>query len=188
MDLRRQRPVSLIWYGDKSQFGSIRADRDAVRAAPAETHMAATLRRQADLVDAAAPGPFLQSGGRADAATLHPSKRRAWTSHSLIALVEFRILDGCVAPVGCSHESGTIDWDQPQLVAACAITGLTGDPRFKRAVDDYVTSFLAHGIDENGLFEWGNHRYYNAYTDKVVRFGGGPHEIRPLTPAWGFAP
>jgi len=90
-----------------------------------------------------------------------------------------RVYREIASPMG-----STIYWDQPELVAACAMTGLTGDPGFKKAVDDYVKSFLERGIDENGLFEWGNHRYYDAYTDKVVRFGGGPHEIRPLTPAW----
>jgi len=27
-------------------------------------------------------------------------------------------------------------------------------------------------------------RYYDAFIDKFVRFGGGYHEIRPHTPAW----
>ena len=83
-----------------------------------------------------------------------------------------------------SPKGSSLYWDQPQLVAAYAMTGLTGDPRFKQAVDAYVKSFLERGIDENGLFQWGNHRYYDAYTDKFVGFAGGPHEIRPLTPAW----
>lgn len=84
------------------------------------------------------------------------------------------------APRGSS-----IYWDQPQLVAAYAMTVLTGNQRFKRAADDYVKSFLEHsGIDENGLFEWGEHRYYDAFTDSVVHFEGGPHEMRPMTPAW----
>jgi hypothetical protein len=78
----------------------------------------------------------------------------------------------------------TIYWDQPEFVAAYALTGITGNMKFKKAVDDYIKSFLERGIDENGLWEWGNHRYYDAFTDKFVRFGGGPHEIRPMTPAW----
>ena len=83
-----------------------------------------------------------------------------------------------------SPKGSSLYWDQPQLVAAYAMTGLTGDPRFKDAVDAYVKSFLERGIDEHGLFQWGNHRYYDAYTDKFVGFSGSPHEIRPLTPAW----
>jgi hypothetical protein len=90
-----------------------------------------------------------------------------------------RVYRGIAAPNGSS-----IYWHQPELVAAYAMSGLTGDPLFKQAVDDYVKSFLERGIDENGLFEWGNHRYYDALTDRIVRLGGGPHEIRPLTPAW----
>ena len=34
------------------------------------------------------------------------------------------------------------------------------------------------------MFDWGNHRYYDAMTDKVVRFANGYHELRPITPAW----
>jgi hypothetical protein len=70
------------------------------------------------------------------------------------------------------------------MVAAHAISRIASEPRLTKAADDYVRSFLDRCIDENGLFEWGNHRFYGAYTDKVVRFQGGPHEMRPVIPAW----
>src|SRR5512137_98681 len=41
-----------------------------------------------------------------------------------------------------SPKGSSIYWDQPELVAAYAMSGLTGKPLFKRAVDDYVKSFL----------------------------------------------
>lgn len=90
-----------------------------------------------------------------------------------------RVYRDIAAPRG-----STIYWDQPQMAAAHAMARIASSPRFARAADDYVRSFLEHGIDEHGLFEWGNHRYYDAFTDKVVRFQGGPHEMRPVIPAW----
>lgn len=96
------------------------------------------------------------------------------------AAIGQRVYREISAPKGSS-----IYWDQPEMVAACAITVITGEPLFRHAVDAYVRSFLERGIDDNGLFLWGNHRYYDAFTDKFVLFSqGGPHEIRPLTPAW----
>jgi hypothetical protein len=95
------------------------------------------------------------------------------------AAVGQRVYREIAAPRGSS-----IYWDQPEMVAAYSMSTITADPRFRNAVDAYVRDFLARGIDENGLWEWGNHRYYDAFTDKPVHFSGGPHEIRPLTPAW----
>ena len=36
----------------------------------------------------------------------------------------------------------------------------------------------------DGMFEWGNQAYYDAVVDDTVRFHGGYHELRPITPAW----
>jgi hypothetical protein len=96
-----------------------------------------------------------------------------------LAKIGQRVYREISAPKG-----STIYWDQPELVAAYAMTQLTGNPLFKKGVDDYIKSFLERGIDEHGLWQWGNHRYYDAFTDKFVGFGGAFHEIRPLTPAW----
>lgn len=95
------------------------------------------------------------------------------------ARVGQRVYREIAAPNG-----STLYWDQPQLVAAHALSRHTGEPRFAEAADDYVRAFLERCVDENGLFEWGNHRYYDAYTDMVVRFQGGPHEMRPISGAW----
>lgn len=90
-----------------------------------------------------------------------------------------RVYRDIASPFGSS-----IYWDQPQLVAAHAVTSLTGVPAYREAADRYVRAFLNAGIAANGLFEWGNHRYYDAYKDRVAHFAGGPHEIRPIPPAW----
>jgi hypothetical protein len=79
----------------------------------------------------------------------------------------------------------TLYWDQPLVVAAHLVSGLTGNPRPAQAADAYLDAFLENdGLDEHGQFQWGNHRYYDVYEDTVVRFHGGVHELRPITPAW----
>ncbi len=78
----------------------------------------------------------------------------------------------------------TLYWDQPSLVAADALTTLTGDNRYRAAGERYLRAFLAQCVNEIGLFQWGNHQYYDVFAGQVVSFHGGPHELRPLTPAW----
>jgi len=76
-------------------------------------------------------------------------------------------------------------WDQPALVAAYNFSRLEGDPRYQAAADRYVRDFLNRCVSpHNGLFLWGNHLYYDVFTDKIVSFSGGYHEIRPLPCAW----
>ena len=60
----------------------------------------------------------------------------------------------------------------------------TGKPLYAEAAQHYADAFLERCIDEAGSFAWGNHIYYDAFEDKIVRFTGGYHEIRPITPAW----
>ncbi len=85
------------------------------------------------------------------------------------------------SPNGC-----TIYWDQPELVAAYALSSAGGDARYAQASDAYVRAFLDRCVASDGLFEWGNHIFYDAYADKVMHFSGGPHEMRPIPPAWAI--
>ena len=102
----------------------------------------------------------------------------------------YRAID---APRGC-----TLYWDQPALVAAHALSGVTGDASYADAADAYVECFLDRCVAQSGLFLWGNHYFYDAFRDTPVRFGGNEatapcdprsergdlHEIRPIPPAW----
>ena len=83
------------------------------------------------------------------------------------------------APRGCS-----LYWDQPMLVAARRLSEITGKTQFAEAADRCITDFLADGIDEDGLFLWGNHRYYDAFEDQYIKFSGGYHELRPHAAQW----
>ena len=78
----------------------------------------------------------------------------------------------------------TLYWDTPMVVAACGLTDWTGSPSYAQATDRYVAAFLARCVAENGMFQWGNHQYYDVFDNKVVTFSGAHHELRPITPAW----
>ncbi len=78
----------------------------------------------------------------------------------------------------------TLYWDQPSLIAAYALSDATGNPAYAQAADAYVRAFLAECIAENGMFQWGNHVYYDVFERRVVHFANGHHELRPITPAW----
>lgn len=97
------------------------------------------------------------------------------------------------APKGVS-----LYWDQPAIVAAHALTKVTGQPRYAEAADAYVRDFLTHCVANNGFFLWGNHYYFDVYRGETVWFVGDEpprpsfmpeeygvlHETRPITPAW----
>jgi hypothetical protein len=104
-----------------------------------------------------------------------------------------RVYRSIDAPRGCS-----LYWDQPSIVAAHALSGITKDPRYASAANAYVRDFLDLSVARNGVFLWGNHYYYDAFRNSVVRFvsdeppvpcdpateTGDLHEMRPLSPAW----
>jgi hypothetical protein len=106
-----------------------------------------------------------------------------------------RVYRNIDAPKGC-----TLYWDQPALVAAHALSRLTGDDSYSNAADRYVCDFLDRCVAKNGMFLWGNHYYYDAFRDEVMRFHGDEtpvpakmasergelHEIRPIPPAWAL--
>lgn len=94
----------------------------------------------------------------------------------------------------------TLYWDQPHLVAAHALSHVTGDPAYASAADAYVQAFLERSIASCDLFLWGNHYYYDVATGETFWFNANTrpqpagahtvtaylHEIRPIPPAWGL--
>src|SRR5690606_31547028 len=88
---------------------------------------------------------------------------------------------------------------QPMLVAACALSDVTGDARYRDAAEAYVAAYLDRCVAQgDGMILWGNHYYYDAFRDVPVHFASGEdpapvvvattdgawHEARPLSPAW----
>lgn len=78
----------------------------------------------------------------------------------------------------------TLYWDQPSVVAAYRLGTVFGRREIAHRADAYIDSFLAHCRDDDGVFLWGNHQYYDVFEGKTVSFSGGHHELRPITPAW----
>ena len=101
------------------------------------------------------------------------------TGHAILDHTPPRVYRLIGAPGGT-----TLYWDQPMLVAAHELSRLTGRASFAIMADRYVTSFLQRCVNERGMFQWGNHQYYDATKDEVIHFTGGYHELRPITPAW----
>lgn len=91
-------------------------------------------------------------------------------------------------------------WDQPHLVAAHALSQVTGSPIYTNAADAYVQAFLERSIANCGLFLWGVHYYYDVTTGETCWIDTNTqpqpagahtvtaylHEIRPVPPAWGL--
>ncbi len=75
-------------------------------------------------------------------------------------------------------------WDQPMVVAAHRLSQVTGRSEYRQAADRYIREFLNASVAANGMFQWGNHCYYDVFEDKVAPFSGGYHELRPHVPAW----
>lgn len=76
-------------------------------------------------------------------------------------------------------------WEQPAVIVAYQLSRFTGDTRYAGLADAYLRDFLRLCVSpHNGLFLWGNHLYYDVFTDKIVGFSGSYFETRPLPVAW----
>ena len=75
------------------------------------------------------------------------------------------------------------------------LSELTGDARYRQAAHEYSQDFLEHTQNpETGLLGWGEHLYYNFYTDTVSvaedrmldqrAYFMMPHELIAWTPPW----
>ncbi|GAB3276974.1 hypothetical protein GCM10027347_50730 [Larkinella harenae] len=72
------------------------------------------------------------------------------------------------------------------------LTAVTGNQRYKTALNQYARDFLTYGQNPlTGLLGWGEHIYYNFYADTVME-GSDPlgkyksHEFLESTPPWAF--
>ncbi|MBN2375014.1 MAG: hypothetical protein JXD22_01335 [Sedimentisphaerales bacterium] len=72
--------------------------------------------------------------------------------------------------------------DQSMIKTMYHCTKLTGDTKYTEAADAYLDYTMKYCKKPNGLFYWGSHSYWNAYTEQ---FGGdGLHEILIKHPDW----
>ncbi len=78
---------------------------------------------------------------------------------------------------------GTNAWlDQPTIKTLYLSSEITGDSRYAEAADAYLSYFMNHCQKANGLFYWGSHSYWNAFTEQYD--GDGTHEILIKHPDW----
>jgi len=107
--------------------------------------------------------------------------------------IEKRVYRNIDAPGG-----STLYWDQPVVVAAHALSAVSGETSYALAADNYTRGFLSRCVAPNGLFLWGNHYFWDVARGQTVWFGGTEdpkpcnmaeetspyHETRPIPPAW----
>lgn len=80
--------------------------------------------------------------------------------------------------------------DVETLHAFRVLSTITGDPRYARAADDYVTAFLINAQSpDTGLLAWGEHLYYDVHRDAITvcceeKERDWTHEFLPKTPIW----
>ena len=71
------------------------------------------------------------------------------------------------------------------------LSSLTGDPKYAKSANDYISAFLHNTQSEHtGLLGWGEHMYYDFYKDEVTVGGMDDehpdftHELLPKKPIW----
>ena len=87
---------------------------------------------------------------------------------------------------GAGPTMNNLEFDFGLIRFLDALSEVTGEPRYSRAVDEYLEFYLRHLPAtepewNRGLWPWGDHRGYDVVTDEVV---GGPHEIKVHWPPW----
>jgi len=98
------------------------------------------------------------------------------------------------------HAPGGVNayWDQPHLVAAHALSAVTGEPRYAEAADRDISASLERSVSACGQIPWGNQYYDDAMRGGNVWFNSHTpprdiglhnltaylHELRPIPPAW----
>jgi len=79
------------------------------------------------------------------------------------------------------------DFTQHQnlLRILCALSNLTGEPKYKNAARAEIAYFFAHLQDKGGLLYWGGHRFVDLKTLKSTGFSPtdeGVHELKNVFP------
>jgi hypothetical protein len=89
--------------------------------------------------------------------------------------------DACVRTEGRPRHGrlspgGSNAWlDQPLIKAMYLCSQMTSDTTYSEAADAYMSYFMDNCKKANGIFYWGSHSYWNAFTESYN--GDGQHEI-----------
>lgn len=92
-----------------------------------------------------------------------------------------RAIRGSQRASGCSN----LFVDQPMVRAAQLQDLLAQEQRFTPAVKAYVRWYFANLMDEDtGLMQWGVHKSYDVFKERVKYSDGDQHEVQCLLPLW----
>ncbi len=77
--------------------------------------------------------------------------------------------------------------DLRTLQTMTMVSGISGDPSLGKFADRYVSWYLEHLVDDNGLIWWGWHRHYDLFSDQKSGHLGNYHEIHATQEIlWGY--
>jgi hypothetical protein len=70
--------------------------------------------------------------------------------------------------------------DQQTLKTLYAVSEVTGQARYARFADNYVSWYLTNLVDEKNFLWWGWHRHYDVFRDEKFGHLGNPHELHAI--------
>ncbi|MDO8682696.1 MAG: hypothetical protein Q7N50_04365 [Armatimonadota bacterium] len=78
-----------------------------------------------------------------------------------------------------------MDYENDNFRMLNKLTELTGDKTYADAADAYMTYFMEHCVSPTtGLFGWGEHIYYNVFSDDFNYRGHDGHEFEGYLTVW----
>lgn len=84
---------------------------------------------------------------------------------------------------GAGPATNNLQFDSGLIRLLDALSRVTGDSKYRRAVDDYLAYYFDNLPDpETGFFPWGDHRGYDVVADRTI---DAYHEFKNIYPPWG---
>jgi len=83
---------------------------------------------------------------------------------------------------GAGPTTSNLQFDSGLVRLLDALSQVTGDARYSKAVDDYLAYYFAELPDPaTGFFPWGDHRGYDVVNEQTLK---GYHEFKVIFPPW----
>lgn len=83
---------------------------------------------------------------------------------------------------GAGATSNNLLFDNGLIRLFDALTQITGEDKYRGAVDEYLSYYLEHLPEpKTGFFPWGDHRGYDVLEDKTI---DAHHEFKLMNPPW----
>ena len=83
---------------------------------------------------------------------------------------------------GAGPTMNNLQFDSGLIRLLDALSTVTGDQKYTKAVDDYLSYYLSNLPEpKTGFFPWGDHRGYDVVTDQTI---DAYHEFKNIYPPW----